>query len=40
MRPESWRRALLRGLWLWFMLMAVLFFAGNLATSKFIYVDF
>lgn len=28
------------GLALWLMLMAVLFFAGNLATSKFIYVDF
>lgn len=28
------------GLVLWAMLMALLFFAGNMATSKFIYVDF
>ena len=28
------------GVALWAMLMAVLFFAGNFSTSKFIYVDF
>ena len=28
------------GLALWAMLMALLLFAGNMATSKFIYVDF
>jgi hypothetical protein len=40
MRADGWIAALLRGLWLWIMVLAVLFFAGNLATSKFIYVDF
>jgi len=37
---REWLKAALLGLALWAMLMAVLFFAGNLATSKFIYVDF
>jgi hypothetical protein len=32
--------SLLLGVGFWAMFMALLFFAGNMATSKFIYVDF
>jgi hypothetical protein len=40
MSHKDWARAAALGLALYLMLMAVVFFAGNMATSKFIYVDF
>ncbi len=40
MRFRGWPAALALGLALYAMALAVLFFVGNLATSKFIYVDF
>jgi hypothetical protein len=37
---KAWLPAFALGAALWAMLMILLFFAGNLASSKFIYVDF
>jgi hypothetical protein len=39
-RAKDWLQAAGLGALLWLGLLLLLFFAGNLATSRFIYVDF